>query len=229
MSNPSYAAVPAQFQTAAVSFIAVDTTTAKVLVEPMAAVAAGATSPLLSGGCTVIDMTASSTDAAAKDVTVLLGQVLTTVGTNTGAVTTTTSTIVRTVGDYIADGWKPGEVVMMFNNPANQRQTIDGVLGVITAVAALTLTVNGTPLFVATPTSGVRICRMSPLFRTPVPANSGSNGTVPNVALLGASMDSSGLRTERKLGATDLLAVSLSAAVSALPAYISVNAQVARY
>ena len=229
MSNPLNAAVPAGFQNAVVTLIAADGTSAKVLVDTMAAALATATTPLYFGGGTMLDGTVSSTDAAAKDVLLWLGIVQTVVGASTGVATTTTGTITRAVGDFVAEGWKPGALVMLFNDTTAARQANDGVLGIITAVAAATLTVNGAPFSALTLTTGVRMCRMVCKFRAPVAASAGTNGTTPNVNLLGNGMDSAILRTEQKLGATELLAVSVAAAVSVLPAYINVGAQTARY
>jgi hypothetical protein len=230
MSNTLYGIVPAAFINAIATLIAADGTAAKVLIEPQAAAAATATTPLFYGGGTAIDITAASSDTVAKDVILWHGQVLTTVGASTGTAATTTGTITRTTGSFITDGWKPGDLVMVFNAPDQARQAgVDGVLGIVTAVTATTLTVNGTPFSAATITSGARICRMAQDLRAPVQAGAGTNGTTANAALLNNTLDSSILRTERKLGANELLAVSVASAVSALPAYINVGAQVARY
>lgn len=229
MSSPLNAAVPAAFLTALVTLIAADSTAAKVLVEPQAAAAAGATSPLYFGGASVLDLTAASTDAANKDLQFWLGKVATTVGAATGTVTITASTIVRTTGDFIADGWRPGDLVMSFNQVGTARQAVDGVLGIVTGVTATTLTVNATPFSALTLNVGARICRMTGLFRAPVTAGSGTNGTVASAGLLNNSLDGSTLRYERKLGENELLAVSSQATLSALPAYISVAAQIVRY
>lgn len=229
MSNPLHAAVPAAFGTGIATLIAADSTRAKVLVEPQAAAAAGATSPLFLGGASVLDITAASTDSANKDVQLWLGSVATTVGASTGSTTTTTSTIVRTSGDFIADGWEPGDLVMIFGARGAAAQAVDGVLGIVSGVAALTLTVNGTPFSALTLTTGARICRMAHLFRAPVALDSGTNGTVASAGLLNNALDGSAIRYERKLAENELLAVSAQAAVSALPAYISVNAPFARY
>lgn len=230
MSNALYGIVPAAFINAIATLIAADGTAAKVLLEPQAAAVATATSPLFYGGATAIDITAASTDAAAKDVILWHGQVVTTVGGSTGVASTTTGTITRATGSFITDGWKPGELVMVFNAPDQARQAgVDGVLGVVSAVTATTLTVNGTPFTAATITTGARICRMSYDLRAPVAANAGTNGTSATVNLLNNGNDGSVVRYERKLGANELLAVSVATAVSALPAYITVGAQVAKY
>lgn len=229
MSNSVYGAVPAAFLSAALTLIAADSTNARVLLDPQAAAAASATTPLYYGGATVFDITATSTDSASKDLILWRGEVLTTVGGATGVATTTTSTIVRASGDFIADGWKPGALVMLFNNSANAMQATDGVLATITGVTATTLTVNGTPLSALTLNTGVRICRMAYISRQTVAANAGTNGTSASVQLLGTGNDGSKVTTERKLGANELLAVSAQSAVSALPLYINIAAQAARY
>lgn len=230
MSTPAYAIVPSGFDTGSANFIAADGTAAKVVIEPQAAAVANPPAPLYSGGISVVDLTGSSSEASAsRDVQLWAGEVLTTVGGATGTATTTTGAIVRTSGDFIADGWKPGELVMLFNATSAARQAVDGILGIITAVSTTQLTLNGTPLSALTLNAGVRIARMSPLFRQPIPAGSGTNGTAPSVPLLGAGLDGSAIRYERKLGAAELLAASLPVAVSALPAYVNVYAQFARY
>lgn len=229
MSSPLNAAVPAAFQNGVANLIAADGTQAKVLVDALAAAAATATSPLFFGGGSVIDITATSTDAAAKDVILWLGQVLTTVGGSTGTAAATTSTLTRTTGDFVADGWRPGDLVMCFNAAGVARQATDGVLGIVTGVAATTLTVNGTPFSALTLSSGCRICRMSYQFRATVAANAGTNGTSASVNLLNNGNDGAVLRYEKKLGLNELLAISAASAVSALPAYLNVSADVARY
>ena len=231
MSNFSNANTPAFFEgIGPISFIASNSTLAKVLVEPQVGAAAVGVLPAFYGGCTVIDLTASSTDVS-KDIILYQGDVFTTQDvTNTGAMTTTTSTIPRTSGSFITDGWKVGDLVMTFAPPSlAPNAAMDGVLGTITTVAALTLTVNGTPFAALTLAAGTRIVRVAPYVRVNVPANSGTNGTAANVLLLGNSLDSSATPLERKLGPTDMLIGAMQAAVGALPAYVSVVGQLARY
>ncbi|MBB2485398.1 hypothetical protein H5407_09180 [Mitsuaria sp. WAJ17] len=229
MSSPLNAAVPAAFQNGIANLIAADGTQAKVLVDALAAAAAGVTSPLLFGGGSVIDITATSTDAAAKDVILWLGQVLTTTGAATGTAAMTVSTITRSTGDFFLDGWRPGDLVMVFAAGNAGRQANDGVLGIVTGVSSATLTVNGTPFSALTLNTGVRLCRMAYQFRAPMAASAGTNGTSASVNLLNNGNDGSVLRYEKKLGLNELLAVSAASAVSALPAYINVSADVARY
>lgn len=232
MSGPVNAITPAGFRVEPpATFIAASSTLAKVLVETSPGAVAAGVSPAYYGGCTVIDAVVSSTDGSAKDVIVYLGQVATTQDTtNTGTMTTTTSTIGRTNGSFITDGWKVGDLAMTFA-PASAAPNAsqDGVLGTITTVAAGTLTVNGTPFAALTLATGTRIVRVRPHFRATVAANSGTNGTSPSVALLGNGQDGSVLRTELKLGPTNMLIVAMQSAVSALPAYVSASAVTALY
>jgi hypothetical protein len=62
-----------------------------------------------------------------------------------------------------------------------------------------------------------------------VPALSGSNGSLPSVSLLNHINDGSLLTHERKLGVNEVLIAAMQAAVSALPAVVSLSAQIARY
>lgn len=232
MSGPVNAITPAGFRVeAADTFIAANSTLAKVLVETTPGAAAAGTTPALYGGCTVLDIVAASTDASNKDVILYIGNVTTTQdATNTGAMTTTTSTITRTNGSFITDGWRVGDLVMTFA-PANAAPNAsqDGVIGTVTTVAALTLTVNGTPFAALTLANGTRVVRVRPHFRATVAANSGTNGTSPSVGLLNNGQDGSSVRTELKLGPTNMLIAAMQSAVSALPAYVSIGAVTAQY
>lgn len=233
MSNPQNAVLPSGFdRSLPVGFIAADTTLAKVLVEPQAGAAAVGTSPLYYGGASVIDGTISSTDTVDKEVLLFVGAVATTQETTaTGVMATTTGTITRVNGSFISDGWRPGDTVMLFA-PANAARTagVDGVLGIVTTVAALTLTVNGTPFTASTPlATGMRVCKMHAQARIAVPLGSGTVAGVASVQLVGNAVDGSTVRTEMKLGATDLVAVAMAATTSALPATVNVDATIARY
>jgi hypothetical protein len=233
MSNPQNAVLPSGFDRAGpVGFIAADSTLAKVLVEPQAGAAVAGTSPLYFGGASVIDGTISSTDSADKEVMLYAGQVMTTQETTaTGVMATTTGTITRINGSFITDGWRVGDTVMLFC-PANAARVagVDGVLGIVTTVAALTLTVNGTPFTASTPlVAGMRACRMHAQARIAVPLGSGTVAGAASVALVGNGADGSTITTEMKLGPTDLLAVAMAAATSALPATVNVDATIARY
>lgn len=247
MSSPDYAITPTLFAAAPpATFIAATGTAAKIVVDQTAPAVAGAVptyggsaanpllgssnTPQLYGGCTVIDLVASSTDAA-KDVQLYVGTVATTQSAGaTGNLTTTTSTIVRASGSFITDGWAPGDLVMTFSPfGAAANAAVDGILGVVTGVAALTLTVNGTPFAALTLAAGTRVVRVRPHFKQTVAATAGTANNVPSQGLLGQINDGSAVRTELKLGANNVLIAALAAAASALPAYVSVGAVVALY
>jgi hypothetical protein len=234
MSSPDHAIVPSAFKGGLpCSFTAADGTKAKLVADVTAPQAGSSTLPRLIGGSTIIDATVTSTDAAAKEITVWYGTVYTTAGGATGTLSTTISSIVRASGSFITDGWLVGDLAMMFaptiKGAAIAPGANDGILGIITAVSATTLSVHGTPFTATTVAATTRICRMAHGFRAAIPAQSGSLASVPNVSLLNNGSDASLLKFEKKLGADDVVALSMGAAVSALPAYISVEAVVALY
>ena len=225
-----YANVPAGFATAVATLIAGNGTAARVLIDQQLAAVATGTTPQFYGGGTIVDATASSTDSASHNLELWLANILTTVGAGTGSVTTTTSTIPRSSGSWIADGWNVGDLVMTFAPIGTALNSgVDGTVGVVTAVTALTLTLSGTPIAALALATGTRVCRVSSLFVAPVAANSGTNGTLASVNLVNSATDGSVLRAERKFGVNDLIAVSSATAVSAAPAYVSVQAQFAKY
>ncbi|MFA7239358.1 MAG: hypothetical protein WC091_04540 [Sulfuricellaceae bacterium] len=240
MSSPQNAITPALFTNPPpVTFIAASGTVAKVVVDVTPGAVAMGTQPALYGGCTVIDLTASSTDVL-KNINLYIGSVTTTIdaSTNTGATTstaTTNATLVRTLGSWIADGYRVGDLVMLFAPTASGSaflpQSVEGVLATVTGVAALTITFNGVPAgwTAITVSAGTRVCRVVPHMQAPIAANSGSNGSVPSVGLLGNGMDGSSVKTELKLGQNNLLIAAMAAAVGALPAYVSVAAVTALY
>jgi hypothetical protein len=229
MSNPLNAIVPSSFDTDS-GFIVTATGTAAVLIlEPQPAAAATATSPLYFGGCTVIDGTISTTESVARDLQVWKGKNITTVGGSTGTVTTTTSTIVRASGSFITDGWRVGELVMTFApNAGAANAAQDGVVGTITTVAALTLTVSGTPFAALTLLTGTRIARVRRVFVTTIPIGAGTTAAAANVKLINNSNDSSISIGDRKLGQNDFLAVASLTALTA-STVTSVEALYARY
>lgn len=231
MSKPSYANVPVGFfNPAPATFTITSGTAAKIVVDQLPAVAASALAPLQYGGGSIIDLIASSTDGTARDLLVYTGTVGTTVGGTTGAVTTTTSTIPRASGSFIADGFQVGDMVMTFAPPGTaSNASVDGIPCVVTAVAALGLTLNGTPIAALTLATGTRIVRMMQKFRATVALNSGNTAAAPNVKLLGHANDSSAVSAEYKIGPANIVAAAMQSAVSALPAQVSVGATVAMY
>jgi len=222
MTTYANANVPGGFLSpAATSFTVTNSTVAKVIVEQYAA-----TGNFL-GGCTLLDLMATSTDATARDVQLYKGTVLSGAGT---AYTSTTSTITRPSGSFITDGWLVGDQAMVFA-PAGTapNAAVDGILLTVTGVAALTLTFNGTPLAALSLASGTRICKVSPKFRATIAATSGTSASVSAVPLLNHANDASTVRGELKLGANNILIAQMPVAVSALPAAVSFDPVLALY
>lgn len=240
MSQPAYAITPALFANPSpATFIAASGTVAKVVTDAYPGAAAAGTQPALYGGCTVIDLTANSTDVA-KNMNLYIGTITTTIdaGTVTGVTTstaTTNATLVRTNGSWIADGFDVGDLVMLFAptapGSALAHQTVEGTLATVTGTSALTLTFNGIPTgwTALTVNAGTRVCRVTPHFQASIAASAGTNGTTPSVGLIGNSMDGSYIKSELKLGANNILIAAMQAAVGTLPAYVSVDAVVALY
>lgn len=237
MTQAAYGNLPAGFRSPKpVSFTVTNGTTAKVLVEQIPASLANGSLPPYYGGCTLIDLTATSTDAAAKDIILYVGTVLTTQdATNTGSITTgAQNTLTRGTGSYIADGWSVGDLAMVFT-AAGTAQVVTGIDGlplIVTGVTATVLTFNGTPLAAGANvlTAGSRIVAVADKARVTVAANAGNSSSIPNVRLLANStFDSSVVTTELKLGADNLLIGAMQAAVSALPAQVKVLPSIARY
>lgn len=231
MSGPVNAITPALFNSPPpVTFIAANGTTAKVVVDQMAPAIATTLAPALYGGGTVIDMVGISSDSVARDVILYMGAVATTQGGATGAMTTTTSSIPRTSGSFIADGWQVGDIAMCFAPPGTAPNAgVDGIPCTVTAVSALGLTLNGTPIAALTLAAGTRVCRMAQRVRQTVPAGAGTNGSVPSQAMVASYGDGSMVRTELKVGANNILAAAMQSAVSALPAVVSLSSIVAQY
>ena len=235
MSGPQNAITPVGFvQPPAASFTAGNTTIAKVLVDQYPAAASAGNLPAYYGGCSVIDLVASSSDTVARDVLLYIGYVATTqatTGTNpSGAITTTASTLVRATGSWIVDGYQVGDQIMTFAPPGTApNNNMDGIPGTVTSISALTMTVNATPFGTLTLAAGTRIVRNSPHLRVTVPIAAGTNGTTSSVGLIGTAVDGSALKYEIKLGPQNVLIVGMQATVSALPVVVSVGATVALY
>lgn len=231
MSSPQFAAVPASFQSAGCSFN-VNGPLAKVVVEPMLAAAESATTPRFYGGCSLLDLIASSTDANARDIILWQADILTTQGAGTtGTVTASAVSLTRVSGDWLADGWKLGDIVSAYVPPSAATDGNEGKFGAVNAITStvLSFTVIGNAWTAAALTAGSRICRMKQLFKAQIPVNAGNTNAIPNVSLLGNAMDASLLRAERKLGTTEMLVAQLPVAPGALPITIGLAAQIARY
>lgn len=232
MSSPQYATTPTGFpHPAPATFTASNTTIAKVLVDLLPAAVAASPLPAYYGGCTVIDLIATSSDSVARDVQAYIGTVATTVGASTtGAVTTTTSTIPRVSGSFIADGWLVGDLVMTFTAFGTAPNVaVDGILGVVTTVAALTLTLSGTPIAALALATGTRIVKVTPRLRVTVPLGAGTTSGVGSQGMLNQSIDGATLKYEIKLGPNNMLITAMAATISALPVYVSIDPTIATY
>lgn len=236
MTQAAYGNLPAGFRSPRpIAFTVTNGTTAKVLVDQIPAALANGSLPPYYGGGTLIDLTATSTDASNKDVILYMGTVLTTQdATNTGSITTgAQNTLTRATGSYIADGWEVGYLAMVFT-AAGTAQVVTGIDGlplIVTGVTATVLTFNGTPLAAGANvlTAGSRIVAVADKARNTVTANAG-NGTVPNALLLANSaQDNSKVTSELKFGPQNMLIAAMASAVSALPAQVKLLPSIAAY
>lgn len=232
MSGPVNAITPALFNSPPpASFIAANGTVAKILVDQMAPQLATTLAPALYGGGTVIDLVGVNSDSVSHDVLLYQGFVATTQSAGvTGTMTTTTSSIPRTSGSFIADGWQVGDVAMCFAPFGTAPNAgVDGIPCTVTAVSALGLTLNGTPIAALALAAGTRVCRVAQRVRQTIAAGAGTNGTTASQALIASYGDGTMVRTELKIGANNILAAAMQAAVSALPAQVSLSAVIAQY
>jgi hypothetical protein len=224
-------------------FIAADGTANKILVDEtpatvLAAISGETALPgestvrqrVLMGGCRVIDGSIHSTDGTARSIYINLGRVLSRVSDFGGTTTVTgTNAFNRASGSFIVDGWRAGDIVLPFGMTTAAN---NGVSGIVTTITATVLTVNGTPYTNETMPATARLMRVSPRVRRGIPINSGNTDTAPAVALMGGLQDPATPPlpdTGYSLGDADVMIIGMSAAVSALPAYIQVQAITARY
>jgi hypothetical protein len=227
------------YETFTVGLTVDNSTRAKILVDETPSATALDTLQAdltLRGGCRAIGGQIASTDGTARSLLIWTGRVLTT--QSAGATGTlqaaTTSTITRASGDFRTDGWAIGDGIMLLpalgeRGPASATVGNTGVAFIVTAVAALTLTFNGTPLTAETFNAGARLARVAQRTRKAVAANAGNADATPPVALFGGSQDTDQAPqpdTGLQLGPKGVLLVSLAAAASALPARIDVSAHV---
>jgi|GEM_PF-6536703 len=232
MSNALWGVVPAEFDggTATVGFNANNGTVAKILLDvlaPASAVLTGTPSPLFLGGGSIFDIVATSSDAAAKDILLWHCRVM---STPSVLLTTTANTLGRATGTWVSEGYQVGETLMLFGTSGNGNSGQDGIPCMITSIVNQVITFQGTPLAASAGlTSGTRVCKAYNWQRQTVTAGSGITSGVASQQILGGSNDGSTVRSERKIGKNDIIAVSMQAAVSALPAQVVVNAQYARY
>lgn len=232
------------------SFIAADSTAAKILVDVqiakvMAAISGETAIPynnaalefaarqrLLLGGFSLLGGRGSfigSTDGSAKSVLLYPARLASTMGNGTGTITSQNLITRNDGGSYLTDGWRRGDSVFMFGTATAANE---GVMGIVTTVTALVLTVNGTPYTNdGALTTGTRLVRAGQGKRIAVPANSGNSDTIANVALLGGTYDPSVASlpdTGWTFGASGMILAAMVAATSALPAQVNLFASIAR-
>ena len=231
MSNVLGVVVPSKYDSESmVSFIAANGTAAKILIDKKPAVAGTTSAPQFYGGGSVFDVLASSSDSADKDVKLYAGVIKTTQDAiNTGTLTTTVSSLARSSGSWLADGFSVGDQIMIFAPYGTApNAAIDGILCTVIAVSATTLTFNGTPLAALALAALSRVVKVSLLNTVKVPLNSGSTNALPSISLLTTNTGTI-VTNERKFGANDLIIAAPTAAVSALPCAINISAQTASY
>ena len=238
MTSPANAITPALFQLAGpITFIANNVTKAKILVDTsIMAPATNATAyqPSYYGGCSVLDITASTTGATMPTYVYLgtVGTVQDTTNTGVMATTNTTnSTVTRSTGSFITDGFRIGDNIMLFVPLTGTPDlAVDGLLSTVTNVSANTLTLNGVTVGSNTSlATGTRVVRVKTHFVANVQANSGANVTTVSTGMLNNPNDGGILRSEIKLGPNNMLMIAPTVNVAALPIYMSVSAQVALY
>lgn len=159
-----------------------------------AAVAYSSSDPTVyrEGGSRIHALSATTNDTANN--TCLLGKARsrTLVADMGTASIATTSTITRSSGSFVTDGFLVGQRIAILptaaESGANLTTAANGQICVLTAVAATTLTVSGTPLVVETILAGFAIYQLTQLGVTSVPLNSGFASGVPAVSLLSPSV-----------------------------------------
>jgi hypothetical protein len=183
-------------------------------------------------------MVAASTDTATNSLQIIKGTLMSSFSaiTASGAMpaytgftagTCTTSTIVRTGGSFVTDGWQVGDTAMVFGDTVQTGN--NGILLQVTTVAALTLTVTGTPLTInAGIAAGFQVYKIGKSTTYTIAIGAGNTGSVPNVPLMGSnqSQDKTWDSTGISLGANQILIGNLTANASALPARVDVNVEV---
>lgn len=240
---------PLEYKSYQTSLTVTNTTLAKIVVDCQPAGVATAVSGetalpgeatvrqrIRQGGCRVIGGSISSTDSVAASLLIYKGSVLTTQDADTtGVMALTTGSITRASGSFITDGWKPGDMVMLFGPSTSAyvgsaTQGNVGKVGLISAVTATTLTVAASTYTAdATLPTGARLARMSQRTRRAVAANAGNADATPAVALMGGTQDPASAAlpdTGWELGQTDLMAVAVVSNLSTIPARLDIDVEV---
>jgi hypothetical protein len=221
MSSPDYAITPISFAAlpANVSFVSGTTIRALVDGSQFAQNLVPATNaPVAYGGCTLIDLNATSTDTVARDVQLYEGRILTTQSAGaTGTLSTAASSITRVNGSWITDGWRVGHGVILVPPEGVAEDAQSGIFALVSAVSATVLTLATAALSVnAGLAAGTRVVRARPLGRVTVAIGQGTGTTNPlPLDILGTLSNGLTVKTERKLGTTDMLLAGLVAAPTA--------------
>lgn len=190
---------------------------------------------ILRGGQRVYDGSISSTDSSNRSMQFFFGRETTLFADMVSGSITGTNTLNRTGGSFITDGWKVGDHAMFFstNGVGITTAANEGIQGlVVTAVTALTLVFNGTLLTNESVAAGFRVFKVSRKTQRAIPLNAGNGDAIPPVQLLGGGQDPSAFPAPDigwGLGAKDAIIVGMTAAISALPAQVDVNALAALY
>lgn len=203
----------------------------RTVVAPIAGAAQGALTPLYYGGCSILELLATSSDSANKDFQFYTGRLTTTIGAATGAVTTAPTVLTRATGSWVTDGWQIGDLVTVQSPSGVAPTSADGLVGVVSSVTASALTfVNvGTAYPNAiTLNTGSYVYKISPWQRVTVPLGAGTASGVANYSVLGSAMESSNLRTDKKLGINTALLAAPIAALTAGATYVSFAAVIGR-
>lgn len=239
--------LPLQYPTYKQTFTVTNGTLAKILVPALpAAVMTAVTGEtalpdesavrqrVFTGGCRVLDSTVASTDGTARSMLLWYGAYTSVnavsstvdgVSAMTSLVIATQNTLTRGSGSYITDGWQVGDLAMLFGSSTTAN---NGVLGIVTGVTATALTTNGTVWTNETVAANAQLYRVSRGHQVAIPANSGNADATPNVKLVCSPNDQASDTTGVFLGPNEALLGSMVAAVSALPAYVSVTSKVGR-
>jgi len=221
MALPQNGNTPGAFTNIAEAFSSANGTTARVIQDMTPP------SGTLAGGCRVFDLVASSTDTAARAVNLYTGVVLTSQSASaTGQISVSAqNTITRSAGSFIADGWRVGQALMVAAPIGVSANASDGAFGVVTAVAATMLQVNGTPFSNETFGAGSRLIKVA--FRQQVAVGSNAGTLNTNASLLGSGNDSSKDPSGIELGANGVLIAAMATVVSVLPAQVFIDGHVA--
>jgi hypothetical protein len=211
-----------------VSFSAANTTSLKVLVPQSPAGGLTNNNALLQGGMRVEDVTAASSDSVARNLQFYESPMATLYAGMGTLVISSQNVLTRTAGSWLSDGpegtgYAVGDQICLQGSVTAAN---NGATGIVTAVTATALTVNGTPFTNDTETTGFAVYKIVAKTNVPVVASAGTSGTIANVACLGAyqsqerSIDQLGI----DLGANGAILVGMAATISALPALVQVRA-----